>query len=94
MKPSEYPAWEMHPRHLNKEEADLPLQVIDAFFDYGNLPQIRDMLWLLLETTVTGSFSNHLTGRERRNLLYFYQQLEKLVEAVHVLHKNKDSIKG
>jgi hypothetical protein len=86
MKPSsDYPRWELHPRKLTESEAADPNLVIQSFFDYASLPQVREQLWLFLETMVTGSFNKDCSKEERIELLYFFQQLEKLIEAAHVI---------
>jgi hypothetical protein len=82
----QYPSWELHPRKLTQQEADKPFMVVNDFFDYASLPQVRDLMWQWLETTVTGSFAEELTGPERARVLVFFQQLEKLIEAAHVIH--------
>jgi hypothetical protein len=84
----DYPFSELEPRKLNAEQIADPMLVINEFFNVGHLPQIREMLWELLKTTVTGNYCTVLTRKERANLLYFFEQLEKLVEANHLLHKN------
>ncbi len=86
MKPSpKHPSPELHPRKLSKKETADPYSVITEFFDYAHLPQARDKLWAWLETTVTGSFSKELNCRERCNMVFFYQQIERLVEAAHII---------
>lgn len=82
-------AWEMNPRKLSTEEIENPGKVIEDFFKVSHLPGMRSSLWELMKTMVTGTFSN-LKSRERARLIYFYEQVEKLIEAAHVLHeKNK-----
>lgn len=82
-------AWEMKPRKLSIEEIEQPEAVIAEFFQYAHLPQVRYYLWELMKTAVTGSFP-HLKFRERTNLLYFYEQLEKLIESVHVMQEKNN----
>jgi hypothetical protein len=85
---NDYPKSEFEPRKLSKEEIENPYQVIDNFFDFAHLPQIRDELWEMLKLTVSSSY--HIQPRRNRaNLLYFYEKLEQLVEAVHVIHRRK-----
>jgi hypothetical protein len=82
-------AWEMKPRKLTLEEIEQPEKVIDDLFQYANLPELRWYLWEGTKTLVTGTF-NHLKPRDRCNLIYFYEQVEKLIEASHVLfERNK-----
>ena len=77
------------PRKLTEEEFRNPLAAIASFFDYAHLPEVRELFWLLLKTTVTGSYSTLLTNSERSDLLLFFEQLEKLIEATHLLHAKK-----
>lgn len=82
----DYPSWELKPRKLSQEQMQDPLLVIHDFFNYSHLPEIRQQLWELLKTTVSGNYCRQLTRRERSDMLHFYEQLEKLVEAAHLLH--------
>jgi hypothetical protein len=89
----DYPSTELEPRNLSKEEMEDPYKVIHSLFDYGHLPQIRFMLWDLLKITITGTYHQQKPG-ERASLLHFYEKLEKLVEAVHILHRQRDQGQG
>lgn len=91
---TDYPAWELRPRKLSAEEIEDPFMVIHNFFSTGHLPQIREMLWELMKATVTGSFCSALTRRERADMVYFYEQLEKIVEAIHLLHQKDTALRG
>ncbi|HEX7903422.1 MAG TPA: hypothetical protein VF487_06060 [Chitinophagaceae bacterium] len=82
----DYSPVEFHPRKLTKEEIEDPYQVIHDFFSYAHLPEIREMLWEFLKTQVSGTFHQKNT-RERSNLLYFYERVESMIEAVHLIHK-------
>lgn len=76
---------ELMPRHLTSEEIDNPELVRQKFFDTARLPQAREFLWEFLRVAVTGQYVK-LTVRERADLLFMYEQLERLVEADHLLH--------
>jgi len=82
---SDYPYWELKPRKLSKEEMENPMLALHDFYSYSHLPAVRESLWELLRTTVAGNYCSSLDRRERCDLLYFYEQLEKLIEATHVL---------
>lgn len=83
---TQYPEWESYSRKLNKEEAENPMMVIAELFDYAHLPDVRELLWLWLKTTVSGDFTEGLDHRERSSILFLYEKIEKLVEAAHILH--------
>jgi hypothetical protein len=84
----DYPSRELEPRKLSREEVEDPLLVISDFFTYAHLPEIREQLWEMLKTTVTGGYCHVLNRRERADLVHFYEKLEKLIEAAHLLHRN------
>ncbi len=81
----DHEAWEMKTRKLTLEEIENPEKVIEDFFQYAQLPQVRWIMWEGVKTLVTGNFA-HLKTRERASLIYFYEQVEKLIEGVHVMH--------
>jgi hypothetical protein len=84
-------AWEMKPRKLTIEETENPQKVIDEFFQYASLPDVRWLLWEGTKTLVTGTF-HQMKCRERCNLIYFYEQLEKLVEVNHVIYEKQKNM--
>lgn len=81
------------PTKLTEEEIKDPYLVIFRFFDYADLPSIREYLWDWLKITVSGAFSTHMLSRgQRYDMVYLYGHIEKLVEAAHLQHsrtKNK-----
>jgi hypothetical protein len=85
----ETPRAEFHPRKLTPEEIKKPIGVINSFFDFANLPQARDLMDEWIKTTVTGSFNHELTRRERTSLYYFFGQVQRLIEACHLLHSQR-----
>ncbi len=87
---NDYPKGELEPRKLNKEEIEDPYQVIHGFFDYGHLPQIREHLWEWLKLAVSGNYHRE-SCTEKSNLLYFYEKIEQLVEAVHIIHQKNEN---
>jgi hypothetical protein len=81
----DYSAAELAPRKLTPQEIENPFEVIHKLFDYGHLPQLRVDLWELFKTTVTGTW-HHNKATERVEQVYFFERLEKLVEAAYLLH--------
>ena len=84
-------AWEMKPRKLSTEEIENPDRVIDEFFQIAHLPQVRACLWDMMKTLVTGTFTN-LKARERTKMVFFYEQIERLVEIAHVVYERNRQI--
>lgn len=85
-------AWELKPRKLTIEETERPEEVFSNLFDYATLPQLRGQLWEATKVLVTGSFHN-LKIRDRNDLLFLYEQLERLIEASHVIYERNKSEK-
>ncbi|MEO8582748.1 MAG: hypothetical protein ABI415_03065 [Flavitalea sp.] len=84
----DHEAWEMKPRKLTADEIANPEKVIIDFFEFAHLPQARWMMWEGMKTLVTGSYPS-LKARERTSLIYFYEQLERLIEVSHVLYETR-----
>jgi len=76
------------PIRLNDEK---PAEVLENFFSAYSLSEIRQHLWNMVEASTTTD--NHLfdESRERDNLIWFYSQIEELIEAAYMLTK-KESI--
>jgi len=84
----DYPHFEFSPRKLSKEEIEDPFIIIHGLFDFAHLPQIREMLWSFLKVAVSGTW-NTLSSYDRLDLLYFFEKIEKIIEANHVLIEQK-----
>lgn len=81
--------WKKHFHQLNEKEIADPYLVIDELFDFAHLPDVRELLWDWLKTTVTGSYHKTLTPAERYAIITLYEKIKKLVEAVHILHERE-----
>lgn len=84
-------AWEMKPRKLSIEELEKPEMVLEELFQYATLPELRWYLWEGTKALVTGTF-NTLRARDRQSLIYFYEQVERLIEVSHVLHVQREKV--
>jgi hypothetical protein len=82
---------------LSKKEIANPYLVIEELFDFAHLPDVREMMWDWMKTTIAGGFHKSLNSSERYAMITLYEKLYKLTEAVHILnernHSNKQSIK-
>ena len=72
---------------LSKKEMLNPYLVIDELFDFAHLPDVQELLWDWLKTTVTNGYHKNLNASERYAIITLYEKLRKLVEAVHVLNE-------
>ncbi len=87
MKKTDYPEWEMYSRSLTNEEHANPNLVLEKLFDFAHLPEWRQILWDWLKMTVSSSYhAETTTSSERASILFVYEQLQKLIEASHLIH--------
>lgn len=82
-----HPQWYNQPLRLNEEEWNNPMSVINHFFECYHLNDVRDVFWNWLVEVISSSGSISNEGIERGNHMYFYEIIEKLVEACFVLRK-------
>jgi hypothetical protein len=82
----QHEAWEMKPRKLTLEEVENPELVIEQLFQYASLPELRWQLWEGTKAMITGTF-NAMKGRDRCKMLFFFEQIERLIEVTHVMHE-------
>ena len=71
---------------LNVAEMKNPQMVIAELFDFADLADVRELLWVWLKTTVTGTYHKELSATERSAIITLYEKIEKLIEASHVIH--------
>lgn len=82
------------PRHLEEDEIQDPFLVIYRFFDYAGIASQREHLWEWLKTMVSGTYSTPLFSKGRRyDMLYFYEHIERLIEAAHLIHLQRSGSK-
>ncbi|HEX2631129.1 MAG TPA: hypothetical protein VHM26_19075 [Chitinophagaceae bacterium] len=74
---------------LSHEEAADPAQVLLEFFEFAHLHQVKMMLEDIKNSVLTKRFSHLHYTREEDDLNYFFEKLEKLIEASYLL-KAKD----
>lgn len=71
---------------LNKEEKSTPLQVLSDFCDTYKLHEANEILWDWVTTALSKSPSIYDAGRERSNLLFFYEKTKALIETVYIIN--------
>jgi hypothetical protein len=79
-----------YPIHkLTDEEINDPYLVIDDLFQFGHLPDLREMLWNSFKSNITGTYHKELTRRERNDIVYLHEYMERLVEATHIINESR-----
>lgn len=85
----------LHPGNFNQillltdEEVNNPKTVVRHFFEDYRLFEVRQHLWNLMETAMISPDSMYEEASERSKLIHFYQQVEKLMEAVFLIANQK-----
>lgn len=80
---------------LDKQEINDPYLIIGRFFDYADIDSIREYLWEWLKITVSGTFNTYLVDKQQRyDMIYFFEHLQKLIEASHAIHQKRSSAKN
>ena len=82
---------------LEEEERREPIHVFERFFSDYRLHECRYILWAMVETCLTTDNTEFSEPGERADLLMRYKDLERLLEAGHLLlrqHKAADSESG
>src|SRR5687767_15815742 len=73
------------PLKLSQEQMEKPIAVLRNFFQDAHLPEIRETLWKLVETVLAVKNAGFDDAEERSHLLWFYRELEIMIEAAFVL---------
>ncbi|RAJ80111.1 HEPN domain-containing protein [Chitinophaga dinghuensis] len=81
------PAWMNRTFTLSLPEVQNPFEVLQNFFLLDDLYGLRESLWEIIKSTVTGSFNKELDRNTRGDMVFFYENLERLIEASYLLHK-------
>lgn len=79
---------------LSEEEFSNPWLVVHAFFDHSGIESVKENMWDWLKVTVSGTFCTKMLDRDRRyDMLYLYEHLEKLIEAIHLIYAQQPRYK-
>ncbi|MFT3749376.1 MAG: hypothetical protein QM768_13705 [Agriterribacter sp.] len=63
-----------------------PEEIIRDFVIENHLHEIKEDLWSLIETALITNNTRFSKSYQRDNILFFYKQLEKLIEAVYAIN--------
>lgn len=84
---NKHPQWFNQPLRLSEEEKQNPALVLDAFFECYHLNEVRELLWNWLVEVISSAHGISNDPHERNNHVYFYEQLEALVECAYIMQK-------
>lgn len=70
---------------LTKEQQLDPRGVIDYFFECYHLQDLRELLWQWLIAGLSSDNGTYPKGTDRSNLIFLYENIESLAEAVYLM---------
>ncbi|BAV10012.1 hypothetical protein SAMN05421788_1011440 [Filimonas lacunae] len=73
-------------RYLTSQQLQQPSLAIEEFFDYFNLPASYQHLWQFAKACIGSEYSDGLTALQRSEIVFFYEKLGALIEAVSIIH--------
>lgn len=83
------PHWQDQLLRLTEADKQNPCFVLDDFFSFFHLQDMREILWDWLTTALSTDSGRYSTAFERSNLLFAYEKLELLVEAAYLMYKRR-----
>lgn len=84
---NKHPQWHDQPLRLSKEQMKNPALIFDDFFDSFHLNDVREILWDWMVEVVSSPRSISNEPRQRNNHIFFYENIEILIEAAFMLRK-------
>jgi hypothetical protein len=76
-----HPTWENQPLRLTEAEKQNLYGVVEEFYSWFHLQDIRDILWEWLTAALSSDSIHYGNGGARSNLIFVYEKLELLIEA-------------
>ncbi|HEX6432140.1 MAG TPA: hypothetical protein VF008_30825 [Niastella sp.] len=87
-----HPLWYNQPLRLNEEQTNNPKLILDDFFECYHLNDVREIMWQWLTAVISCPCSNPNDHHERSNNMYFYEQMESLVEAAWIINRSTGKV--
>jgi len=84
-----HPRWENQPLRLTEEEWKNPNTVIEEFYSWFQLQDMREILWQWLVAALSCEHSAYNTGYARSNLIFIYEKLESFIEATYEINRRR-----
>jgi HEPN domain-containing protein len=78
---------------LTDKEINDPYLVIEDLFQIGELFELREMLWNSFKSNITGTYHKELNRRERNDVVYIHEYMERLLDAAYIIHESRKKSK-
>ena len=79
---------------LTEEGLNDAYKVIEDIFQIGDVFELQEMLWTSFKSNITGTYHKQLTRRERNDVVYIHEYMEKLLDAVHIINESRKTNKA
>jgi len=79
---------------LTEEGLNDAYKVIEDIFQIGDVFDLQEMLWNSFKSNITGTYHKQLTRRERNDVVYIHEYMEKLLDAVHIINERRKTSKA
>jgi HEPN domain-containing protein len=74
---------------LTEEGLNDAYKVIEDLFQIGDVFELKEMLWNSFKSNITGTYHKQLTRKERNDVVYIHEYMERLLDAVHIINENR-----
>jgi hypothetical protein len=78
-----------HPTAMEQHGFENVHEAMQHFFSFFTIQDSRKFLWEFYREWITGEGATATTGQERGLGLFFYEQLEVILEACYMLQKKR-----
>lgn len=85
--------WYNQPIRLTEKQVKDPDSVLKEFFTWYHLDDLRQLLWEWMQVAITTENDVYETSRDRSNLLFFYRNMETLIEAAFLVKQQQETKK-
>jgi len=71
------------PLRLTQEQTETPMEVVSEFFQTYTMDEVRESQWFLFSKTISLD-DEELSGISRNDLVFDYEEMGKLIEAIYL----------
>ena len=87
-----HPYWRNNPLRLTPAQTENPNLALTDFFQCYHLKDVREIMWQWVTEAVSGPNNHSNDHHERNNYLFFYEKIEKLVEAAWIINRSEQPV--
>lgn len=76
--------------HLSNPQLNTAREFIQQFCKHNDLQNLRKDLWSWLAETLTANDTLYENNQQRADLIYMYEQLQQLLDAVYLTNEHSN----